>query len=50
MNGIARGYRNDSPLAALTLAIITHIILSITRTPIMGKPMMMKHNGIVSVM
>jgi hypothetical protein len=46
IKGIARGYLNCSPFAALMLAIIIHIILRVTRTITMGIPIKMKHKGI----
>jgi hypothetical protein len=45
-NGITRGYVKDSPFAALTLAIITHITLRIPSIIIIGIPIIIKHNGI----
>jgi hypothetical protein len=48
MKGIEIGYLKSSPLAALTLAIITQITLSTTRKIIIGIPMIMIQRGAAS--
>ena len=48
MNGMASGYLNSSPFDALTLAITMKIILSSRSTAMIGNPMIIKHNGMVS--
>lgn len=45
MNGITSGYLKCSPFAALMLAIIIQITLSVKRTNTIGKPIMIKHKG-----
>jgi hypothetical protein len=46
INGIERGYVNNSPFEAFTLAMIKHIILSIPSKMTIGIPTIMKHKGI----
>jgi hypothetical protein len=48
MNGITSGYLNNSPLGALTLAIMTQTTLRIPSKITIGKPIIMKHKGIAS--
>ena len=50
MNGITSGYLNNSPLGALTLAIIIQITSRVPRTTIIGIPIIIKTKGIVRTM
>jgi hypothetical protein len=50
INGITSGYLKNSPLGALTLAIITQTTLSVISKKTIGIPIMMKHKGAARTM
>lgn len=49
MKGMERGYLNSSPLEAFILATIIHTTFRMTRKNRIGKPIIIKHKGITSI-